>query len=199
MVRRGLWIARMYGVAIGAIAMGIWACATTDIPDQPSIAPPTINTTNTQTADKDLTPGQRVRAIAARRRAELNGSKPKESIQRVFDAMGKLKHEYVRRDTSWIERPGTLPAGLQARPLASFLISPRQAAIFSGDTLSGASYSGTTYDSLNSVSATYSDSGLINYSTGVAIDNRDSGDPTLVTEADLFASNGHYVDQMWIR
>lgn len=42
--------------------------------------------------------------------------------------------------------------------------------------------------------ASFSDSGLINYSSGLSIENRDSHDANLVGESDIYSTNAHYAD-----
>lgn len=184
--------ARLYGVWFGVFTMVMAACA-----PAPDVATSgnelgQVTLTPTQRGDGDLSLKERIRAVAARSRAARDGRAPRESIRRTFDRMGRLKEESVWRDTMWVPRGSTLSAELSAKPLASFLVSPRQVALLTGDSLISGTASGTVYDSTSSSNKAFADTTLTNFTTGLSIDDRSATEPRLLMEANLYASNPAY-------
>lgn len=180
--------ARLYGVWFGVFTMIMAACAPT-----PDVATPSgadqVTLQPTQKDDRDLSLKERIRAVAARSRASRDGHAPRESIRRVYDRMGRVKEESVWRDTMWVARPSTLSSELTAKPLASFLVSPRQVALLTGDSAVAGAASGVVYDSVSQSNKSFADTTLTNLTTGLSIDDRSAADPRLLVEGNTYASN----------
>lgn len=180
--------AKLYGIGFGLISIVMAACVTPDLPANARSELTIPTATTTKKTDKDLSRAERVRAIAARGRTLRRTRVPEERIVREFDATGVLKHEFVWGDTAWVERPGTLPRDYGAQPLAGFLSSPLQAAMFTGDSVISGEFTSTIYDSIIAQNAVATTTATLNFSTGVAITSRDSYDTNLLSVSELVSS-----------
>ena len=114
---KGLWVGKAYGVAIAVLCAAMAACA----PDTSLQTPPDQTAITLNSRSGPLSRQQIIRALAARGRAARQGTKPGETIMRVFDRNGKVISESVLSAKGWLLRPSTLTTAIANQPLASFV------------------------------------------------------------------------------